>query len=71
MALFVGQGTTKSHNLKIFKPQYLIDFLRYGPDFLHVIIKFVCLKITYSNMGARGALSLISGGWVKWPPSRI
>ena len=54
--MFVGQGKTKSHNLKIFKPQYLIEFLRYGPDFLHVIIKFIGLKITFCNMGAYGAL---------------
>ena len=35
-AIFVGQGTTKSCYLKIFKSQYLSEFLRYGPDFLHV-----------------------------------
>ena len=44
MAIFVGQGTTKSHNLKIFKSQYLSEFLRYGPDFLHVIMNFIGLK---------------------------
>ena len=27
---FVGQGKKKSHNLKIFKSQYLSDYLRYG-----------------------------------------
>ena len=36
MAIFVGQGMTISLNLKIFKSQYLSEFLRYGPDFLHV-----------------------------------
>ena len=63
MAIFEGQGTTKSHNLKIFKSQYLSEFLRYRPDFLHVIMNFIGLKITFSNMGSHGALSLISGGW--------
>ena len=50
MAIFVGQGMTKSHNLKIFKSQYLGKFLRYGPDVLHVIINFIGLKITFSNI---------------------
>ena len=36
LAIFVGQSTTKSCQLKIFKSQYLIDFLRNGPDFMHV-----------------------------------
>ena len=36
MTISVGQGTTKSRYLKIFKSQYLSEFLRYGPDFLHV-----------------------------------
>ena len=65
---FVGQVTTKSHNLKIFKSQYLSEFLRYRLDFLHVIMNFIGLKITFSNMGSHGALSLISGGWPKKPP---
>ena len=38
MAIFVGQGMTKCRYLKIFKLQYLVEFLRYGPSFLHVII---------------------------------
>ena len=46
MAIFAGQGTTKSHNFKVFKFQYLSEFLRYGPDVLHVIINFIGLKIT-------------------------
>ena len=65
MAVFVGLGTTKSYKLKIFKPQYLVEFFRYGPNFLQVIIKFVGLKITFSNMEPLGALSLIFGGWPK------
>ena len=71
MAIFIGQGTTKSHNLKILKSQYLSGFFKYGPDFLHVLINFIGLKITFSNMGSHSALSLISGGWPKWPPLRI
>ena len=67
-AIFVGQGTTKSRNLKIFKSQYLGEFWRYGPNFLHVIINFVGFKINFSNMGSHGAPSLISGGWRKSPP---
>ena len=38
MAIFVGLGMIKSPYLKIFKSQYLVEFLRYGPNFLHVII---------------------------------
>ena len=59
-AFSVGLSTTKSHHLKIFKFQYLGEFLRYGPDFLHVIINFIGFKITFSNMGSYGAPSLIS-----------
>ena len=66
-AVFVGQGTTKSHNLKIFKSQYLSEFLRYMPDFVHVIMNFIGLKKPFSNMGSHGALSLISRGWPKGP----
>ena len=32
MAIFIYQGTTKSHYLKLLKSQYLSEFLRYGPD---------------------------------------
>ena len=69
MEIFVHQGTTKSCNLKIFKSQYLSEFLRYGPDFLHVIINFIGFKITFSNMGSHGAPSLISRGWSNPPPA--
>ena len=51
MTIFVGQGTTKSRYLEIFKSQHLSDFLRYGPDFLHVIIT-LDFKITLTNMGS-------------------
>ena len=57
MTIFVGQGTTKSHYLQIFKFQYLSESLRYGPDFLHVIIT---LKITLKGMVSYGAPSFIS-----------
>ena len=53
---------TEFHNLKSFKSKYLSEFLRYGPDFLHVIINVLGLKITFSNMGSHGAHSLIFGG---------
>ena len=33
LAIFVGQSTTKSRQLKIFNSQYPSDFLRYEPDF--------------------------------------
>ena len=36
---------TKSRNLKIFKSQYLSKFLRFGPDFLHVIMNFKTLPL--------------------------
>ena len=62
MAILVGQGMTKSLNLKIFKSQYLSEFLRYDPYILYVIINFICLKKTFSNMGSQDTLSLIS----KW-----
>ena len=35
MELYVGQGC-----FKIFKSQYLIEFFRYEPNFLHVILTF-------------------------------
>ena len=67
-AIFIDQGTTKSHYLKIFKSQYLSEFLRYGPDFLHVIINLIGFKMIFSNMGAHGAHSLISGWGPKCAP---
>ena len=38
--IFVGQGITKSHNIKIFRSQYLGEFLRNGPDFFACDHKF-------------------------------
>ena len=66
MAIFVGQGMTKSRYLKIFKSQYLVEFLRYGPNFLHVIIALKGfeitltprLKLTSQTLGFKG-LSLV------------
>ena len=68
MAIFVGQGMTKYRYLKIFKLQYLIEFLRYGPNFLHVIIALKGfkttptphprLKLTSQTLGFKG-LSLV------------
>ena len=43
----------------------------FGPDFLYVIINLISFKITFSNMGAYCAPSLISGGGPKRPPPRI
>ena len=42
-SIFIDQDVTKSHYLKIFKSQYLSEFLRYGPDFLHVIINIIAI----------------------------
>ena len=67
-AIFVGQGTTKSHNPRIFKSQYLSECLRYEPDFLHVIINFIGFKITFSNRRSHGAPSLISAQNLKRRP---
>ena len=67
-AIFVGQGMTKSHCLHIFKCQYLIEILRYGANFLHVIITFIGFKITFSNIRSHGAPLLISRGWRLAPP---
>ena len=62
MAIFVGQGKAKSCYLKIFKSQYLVEFLRYGPNFLHVFITLTGLKITFCNIRSHGAPCLISRG---------
>ena len=59
---------TKSHCLHIFKCQYLIEILRYGANFLHVIITFIGFKITFSNIRSHGAPLLISRGWRLAPP---
>ena len=68
MAIFVGQGMTKYRYLKIFKLQYLVEFLRYGHNFLHVIIALKGfeitptptprLKLTSQTLGFKG-LSLV------------
>ena len=66
--LWAKQGKAKSLNLKIFKSQYLVEFLRYGPNFLHVIIALKGfeitptptprLKLTSQTLGFKG-LSLV------------
>ena len=63
MTIFVGQGLTKSHCLKNVKCQYLIEVLRYWSNFLHVIITFLGLKITFSNIRSHDTPLLISKGW--------
>ena len=62
-AIFIGQGMTKSHLLPIFKCQYLVEILRYGSNFLHVIITFIGFKITFSHIRSHGTPLLISRGW--------
>ena len=41
MELYVDQGC-----FKIFKSQYLIEFFRYEPNFLHVILTFIGFKLS-------------------------
>ena len=59
--IFTGKGITESHNIEMFKCQYLSQFLRYMPHFLEVIMNLIGFKITFSNMGSYSAPSLISG----------
>ena len=59
---------TKSHFLQIFKCQYFVKILRYGSNFLHVIITFIGFKITLSNIRSHGTPLLISRGWRLAPP---
>ena len=66
--IFVGQGMTKSQLLPIFKCQYLVGILRYGSNFLHVIITFIGFKIPLSNIRSHCAPLLISRGWRLAPP---
>ena len=67
MAIFLGQGMTRSHFLQIFKCHYLIEIWRYGSDFLPVIITFIGFKITFSNIGPKTTPSLISKGGYQIP----
>ena len=62
---------TKSHYLKIFKSQYLVEFLRYGSNFGHVIISLIGFKITFSNIRSHGAPCRISRGWRLAHPSGL
>ena len=71
MSIFVGQGMTISRNLKIFKSQYLIKFLRYGYNFWHVIITFIGFKITFSNIRSHSTPLLISRGVALGAPPRV
>ena len=58
-AIFVVK-VNKITNLKMFESQYISDFLRYRPEFLHVIITLKDFKVTFSNMGPYSAPSFIS-----------
>ena len=62
---------TKSHLLPIFKCQYLVEILRYGSNFLHVIITFIGFKITFSNIRSHGAPLLISRRWRRPTPADV
>ena len=64
----MGQGKTKSHYLKIFKSQYLVAYLRYGPIFFHVIITFIDFEKAFCNIRSQGAPLLIFRGWRLAPP---
>ena len=48
-AIFVDQGMTKSQYLKIFKCQYLGEFLRYGPFFKHLVYTTIFKIVVYYN----------------------
>ena len=71
MAISVSQGKTKSQKFKFFKSRYLAEFLRQGPKILHVIITFLCFKITFSNMGPKTTPSLISKEEYQIPPPSV
>ena len=71
MAIFVGQGKTKSCYLKNFIFQYLVEFLRYGPNFCHVIIPLTDFKITFCKIRSRDAPCLISRGVALSPTSWV
>ena len=64
----MSQGKTKSCYSKIFKSQYLLEFLRYGPVFLHLIITFIGFQKAFSNIRSQGAPLLNSRGWRLAPP---
>ena len=65
----MSQGKTKSCYSKIFKSQYLLEFLRYGPGFfLHLMITFIGFQKAFCNIRSQGAPLLIFRGWRLAPP---
>ena len=62
---------TKSPNLKNFKSQYRSKFVRYGTDFLHVIIILIGFKISFINTGSQKDPLLISRLWCLAPAKRV
>ena len=52
MTIFVGQGMTKSRYLKIFKSQYLLEFMQYDHNF------FKGFMLRSRNLGLQGLIRL-------------
>ena len=69
--IFVDQGMIKSRNQKLFKYQYLSEFLRYGPEFLHVIINLVGFKFFFLQDGVSRHSFINFKGRAKITPRRI
>ena len=68
MAIFVGRGEAKSQFRQIFKSQNLTQFLRFGPNFLHVSSISIEVQSLNSNMAPNITPSLISKGGYQIPP---
>ena len=62
--------SSKNHK-KMAKSQYLVQFLRYGPDFLHVILIFLAFKPTLSNVQSHCTTLMISRGWHFMPLPQV
>ena len=63
MAIFVGRGEVKSQFRQIFKSQNHTQFLRFGPNFLHVSSISIEVQTLKCNMGPKSTPSLISKAW--------
>ena len=68
MAIFVSQGEAKSQFRQIFKSQNLTQFLRFGPNFLHVSSISIEVQSLNSNTAPNITPSLISKGGYQIPP---
>ena len=68
MAIFVSQGEAKSQFRQIFKSQNLTQFLRFGPNFLHVSSISIEVQSLNTNMGPKTTPSMISKGGYQIPP---